>query len=296
MAKQRKDSDFLFALVSNAAISPRYAMELAALPLVVIPHKPTSVEQNWRDFRISQFHFIPSVQKFMLHEVMVLMGTGQPGKYRYGHIRIMDDTHYRVGYMRAPDQWVIADLKYSVESNLFSVKLKGISRHQFIDGARRFGITQSDANQMCLMCATTLALFQQWCEYNNRRDRYLATAFTKEMLSEAPPLTQTVNETPPTPTKRETTYGPMVVYLDGESIARANTLSSNESTVGTVKPHVRCGYHYTLMNERYRKHPLFRKYKEMWRKPCYVGDRTLIIDGTTYTVLEAETEEPVTED
>jgi hypothetical protein len=298
MAKQRKDSHFLFGLVSSNALTPRYAMELAALPLVVIPHKPTSTEQNWRDFKISQFHFIPSVQKFMLHEVMVLMGTTTPGKYRYGYIRIMDDMHYRVAYMRKPDQWVTADLKYNVDSSLFHVKLKGVSQRRFEDAVVRYQLTQADANQMRLMCATTLALFQQWCEYNNRRDRYLSTAFTKEMLSETPipDVSTPNNKTTAARSQQEPKYGPMVVYLDGESIARAQALNRNETGVNTVKPHVRCGYNYTLMNERFRKHPLFRKYKEMWRKPCYVGDRTLIIDGTTYTVLEAETEEPVPED
>lgn len=74
-----------------------------------------------------------------------------------------------------------------------------------------------------------------------------------------------------------------IVFLDSLPTGH-NPRSRKHSTVKA--PHVRMGHYKTLMHPRYRYHPMYLVPNGVYVRPAFVGDRTKIVNGVVYTVLD----------
>ena len=81
--------------------------------------------------------------------------------------------------------------------------------------------------------------------------------------------------------------GPHVIYLDRLPSQRSDSGSKTHSDAsgGHVRPHERRGHTKTLRHPRYKDHPLYMVENAIRVKPSWVGDKTAIVNGNIYTVL-----------
>lgn len=287
MAKERQDMSRLMSLVTHGALSLKQANLFAALPLMIIPSKVHTNIEDWKTFNKGSFHFIPSVQKFMLHELMVLYGTRDKDVVRYANIRIVDDTTYRVSIQVRDDLMVLSELKYRENDHAMYVKIRRVNGKSVDDICDQLKLSANVVREIHTQSAAAVATLQLWCEFNNRRDHFMVSTRDVEDVPEEVASTESTDKPSSEKVKTETEksiFGPTIVYLDQ---AKLDQMQTHMRGIGIVMPHVRRGHFFTLMDERYKKNPMYRVHKALYRKPTYVGDRRFIKNGTIYTVLDA---------
>ena len=74
--------------------------------------------------------------------------------------------------------------------------------------------------------------------------------------------------------------GPHVLLLDRMPTEKAESTGTHASP----KPHKRRGYWKTLRDPRFRHHPQYQK--QIFVKPCFVGDKQVTYEGNIYRLIE----------
>ena len=123
-----------------------------------------------------------------------------------------------------------------------------------------------------------LEYLKRWCIFNHQRDRY-AVSVQAENAND-----RTLSMRRKQGGSVRVSFGPRIVYLDKLPVSRTET--DGLPTGRTVEAHQRRGYWVTLKSVRFIKHRDYMKPKGHYRKPGWVGDRTTIVNGQVYTVID----------
>lgn len=291
---ERPDAKLISALVRNKCISRKKGMEFAALPLMVIPI-PVDRSEGWGKFagEALQDEMIFSTEEFALHECMALIHadvagySGSPVPF-YAHVIIVDDDTFRVALANPRNTFIVtAILRYDTEKGTMVVDIgdvNGVSFHNrsltkdLVEMFVRFGFDKDELDSVFSSSLMILSIFQAFCRFNNSQDRYL--------VKQEPLNPKRIKGDISFRERLVRSAGPTIVYMDKLPTSPEEEAAQANLTGREVRPHHRRGYHYTLRAERYRNHPYYGIEKKMYRKPTYVGDRTSIVNGTIYTILD----------
>lgn len=78
-----------------------------------------------------------------------------------------------------------------------------------------------------------------------------------------------------------TRSAPKILFLN----KLPNKSVSGKGSGACKAPHQRRGYKYTLRNERYSRHPLYKVENGMYKRPAWVGPTVTNYAGSTYTLI-----------
>lgn len=277
--KERMDFNLVCRLAKRGYITEQKAKQWLALPLMVIDNRlSTPAGLDFHNYKTNngekQFlQFIPSEKTFTLDECMVY-SIGEEA-IRYGYIRIINDEEIEVEMyvqVMSGDECVARFIC------TFNDKYpNGVMAFQDFNG-KPFALKESDRPWLEAVgnnyVNALLIAFQMFCLYNNKRDRYLMS-----VRPEKKPSTLKTGKKG----KLSANIGPNIIYLN--EFPKDHSASATGDGCG-VEPHKRRGHHYTLRAERFKNHPLYQVENVLWKKPIWVGDRTRIVNGNVYTVLD----------
>lgn len=278
--KQRVDFELVCHMVKRGLIAEKKAKEWLALPMMFIECRPTiSTGSEFFDFITDhgakkELSFIPSEDHFILDECMVY--TQGTESFRYGRIKILSDTEFEVEayikLLKGDESSVRYVINFTGEHPGYWKMLEFNGKPFTTEQARQYhDFIKVAANSYC---NHLLVSFQQYCIYNNQQDRYLMSVSPEKKIT----TVKTGRKGRLTPN-----VGPSLIYLDEFP---KTPLETKCGDTGSVEPHKRRGHHYTLRHERFKHHPLYMVENILWRKPIWIGDRTKIVNGSVYTVLD----------
>jgi hypothetical protein len=282
---KRPDAIALSRMVRKGYINRKEALELAALPLMFISFrrdKTTGGDTEWTTFaeNFTRSDMLLTMEEFSFHDCVVWIEADNVDDYVYSRMQILSDTQYRVGIFGGVNSaWITNTITYDTVDDSFKTNIYRLNDTVGVDNiVREYRLTKDSVARTGEFAVELLAKFQAFCIYNNRQDRY---AVSMEPVTRKP-----IKGDISFRERLERTAGPSIVYLDKLPTNTAEQTVVGKLTGREVSPHSRRGYHYTLRAERYRNHPYYGIEKKMYRKPTYVGDRTSIVNGTIYTILD----------
>lgn len=276
--KERIDVDLVTRLVKRGVLKESTAKEWLALPLMMIDMRPTTAPgKEFYDFLMTRnpdhtIPFIPSMKTFILDECMVYsMGIEFN---RYGRIKVLDDNRFEIQMHIATVREPYATVRYiggfdNSGRGMFEICDLNDKPFKPIEQDRVFVQTIGNNYVQGL-----LVTFQYFCIMNNMKDRY---AMSVQEHNPKPKLKTGKKG------KLSQNIGPRIIYLDEFPTEHK---SGEESDGHVVKPHKRRGHHFTLRADRYKNNPFYMVENVLWKKPIWIGDRTAIVNGSVYTVLD----------
>lgn len=280
--KARIDSNILSILAKRGYISQVEALKMATLPLFEFTVDVTDTTSEWGKFlnNFKPMDLSLSLEDFYFYDCVL---------YIHSHVKDLECYCRFVGVgtgqwqmsiapAHSPNHWSTFQIECKEHDDDFDISL---IRFNNIHGGEKISKTYAITNESVTMVAQSalaaVSAFQAWCRFNDQKDRY---AISVEPSDKKRPTVSLGFRR-----RLQTTIGPRVIFLD----RLPSSDSTNGDTGRTVTGHDRKGYHYTLRHERYRKHPYFQMEKKMYKKPVWVGERSVDYQGATYTVVDKDT-------
>lgn len=298
--KLREDSKILSGLVGSKIISLEEAKTMSALALMDIPYvfdmpeymewftnSKLYVEKIYLNFHQFPFYEMVYFTKMSGPEKITRANSiGSNGHY-YCKIVIKDENTAEFQYTDDP-QYLISTTVVLNEKGApgFNNPIIRINANIPAEEQKRlmplladlhFKKPRGDNENKAYVPHLLLTMVPCWVMFNDQLDRYS--------------ISVSKNKKPKLSNNREgeiaKVAGPRIIYLD--KLPETTDKDPESSSTGlTVAPHQRRGTWVTLRAERFKNHPLFQVEKGIYRKPAWVGDRTRIVHGATYTVIDKQ--------
>lgn len=286
--KLREDFKIITSMFDKGLISIKEAKELSAASLLIIPDMTGNVEysQLFDEFseNINKIHFtnLPLIDQVL---IIYQKNTSKDGvvqnKIYYNRIKVIDEDTIEWSHFYDDTFWLTTKIKnvdgklstfidFKVKFNNKKMKIKPWYKEDLLREMKDLFIEIN-------ILPTILSIIISYVTYNTQRD-YYAIAKTEDKK----PFIVKQDEK-----KIAKVIGPRIIYLD----KLPNVIDNNPENVGMGSPkaaHQRRGTWVTLRAERYKNHPLYQVEKGIYRKPAWVGDRSTIVHGATYTVVDRE--------
>lgn len=298
--KLREDTELLDKMVGNKILTLTEAKRFSALPLFEVPNLLLCKE--WSEWIIEGSKTTPTSRIDFEHlpynEMVFFIRTGptkEPQKtthevvgtcHFYCKLKVVDEGRMELSYSDDYRYWITCEFNHSSADTIWlenpSIKMDANVRY----------VNRSKAayDMLCLQYRDPIPgedgltrpnflmhILQMFISYNESNDRY----FVSVSKNKKPKLSKNrVGEI-------GSVIGPRIIYLDS-----LPTEANNKKDLGGVglpkAPHQRRGSWCTLRAERYKNHPLYQVEKAIYRKPAWIGDRTRIVHGATYTVIDKQ--------
>ena len=280
--EERIDCKLLSTMVRRKCITSKEAINLVTLPLIKIPLDESNTDwinyvdgENKQDIKVS-------MEEFYFHEC-VLWFVMPSGEGVYAHLNLITEINWELTFTTEHSPgWKTIRLNYVAEDDQFSCNL---TRFDYLRGydaiSKALTLYQGQVDHWIQISMALIRYFQEFCRFNDQQDRY-AIAMT-------PQTRKRTNGDISLREKLVRLAGPSVVYLDKLPTNTDDQSKITGLTGREVSAHPRRGFHYTLKHERYKNHPDYLVHKKMYRKPTWVGDRSTIVNGTVYTVVDKDT-------
>lgn len=284
--KLREDANILEYMVEGKLISINQAKEMAALSLIITDHATINEEydkftQDLTDnpkpilfdvFPFDEFVAIVNNETMMENKTVKVIG-------HYVKLSIKDQTHATLSFQWGDNYWVTVDIEIA-EVGFLDFSNYKVKAHRKLGTVLPFE-KQEIAYQAIHKYETPRGMLSNiyfFCLFNEQKDRY-AISRTE---NKKPYADKNTNKG-----KITKVLGPRVIYLD----KLPDVSDKDVESIGTGSPkapHQRRGSWCTLRAERYKNHPLYQVEKAIYRKPAWIGDRSRIVHGATYTVIDRQ--------
>jgi len=302
--KLREDFEYLSGLVQDKMITLTEAKEMAALPLLLVPHESlpenSEFKKFWDEFdggsnnrkkivtvyELEDLPFIDFVVMYNFHKDWKRISRIEPGieiddKDSIIYCRFTFDEEndiIRESYSCNGKIWAKTEGKYSdgdidIDYDKCQLKIKGLP-----EWSEEYKKCRNESLYACFSndIHGVFTAAMMWHRYHGMSDRY-----TISVKKNNPPKVVNIM------TKQiAKVLGPRIIYLDKLPTEDENIVS--ESGNNSKAPHQRKGHWATLKSERFKNHPMYMIKNGIYRKPAWIGDRTKIVHGATYTVLDRE--------
>lgn len=286
----RRDQAWLNDWVKKGLMEAKEANYLASLSYVEIPFtKPVPTEftafietdkVRTRDAVKREDYRAPlSIQEFPLHECVFYQSDVQ----WYILLKIVDDVYNLTVWECQTDHQYYGDRFFMS----FRIPVDGREPIEFLKRdhsdlekfvkkggwlVKPFEITKEDNEFEALIA---LQYFRRWCAFNHQNDRY-AIAVNLADIGQRSVMFRRKNAA-----SVKVYFGPRIEYMERLPVQPGKPV--------TEPPPKRKGYFVTLRSERFAKHFDYMKPKGHYRKPAWVGDMSVIVDGLLYTVIDTQT-------
>lgn len=292
--KLRADSKILSQLVANKLITLPEAKAMSALALMDVPIPQISPDfERWvknSPKYTENYHL--DFEKFPFYEMVFFLDNGLKEKkidknrldghrFFYCKLKLINENKVELSFTDNPKYWIVTEITYVDESRfttdivdvLIDKSIKAVNLSEVTEELIQLHFYKKTSNTPYM----AMSILLWFAEFNNQKDNYLVSV--------------SKNRKPKLPHNCEgeiaKVAGPRIIYLDKlPTHSDEGSINLNESR--TVAAHQRRGTYVTLRAERYRNHPLYQIEKAIYRKPAWVGDRSTIVNGATYTVIDKE--------
>ena len=300
--KLREDVEYVSSLVENKLINLSLAKELASLPLMIIPNESLPEQKDFKEYwdnnletgsfiNLFEWSGIPFWDFVVLYNFHDDWKVVRKKAIKGDFISILDEVVYcritidienkfiRKSYSGNGYDWIsnesvvdsfdeksVMDHTKTVYRNINEgrVDLSDPSREDFL-------------NEVFGRCFNGIfGAINAWHEFHCKNDRYVISVKQNKMPKIDNLRTREIAKV----------LGPRIIYLD--KLPSEDEEIVSESGNGTKAPHQRKGHWATLKHERYKNHPQYLVKNGVYRKPMWIGDRTRIVHGATYTVIDKQ--------
>lgn len=298
--KLREDVDFLSGLVESKLISLPKAKELAALPVMMIPNATLPGNEEFLKFWDEEIKTMNGNTKFNFLEwedipfwdfIIIVNYNPNWRKVRsrdaegkeplpgtaMAYCRLSVDQENKIikkSYSNNGFSWseVEVDLNRSDDLTLEEITLKVFNvKDDKVDAVRK-SIYLKDIYENCFNEVVAGAMM--WHRFHCRSDRYTIAVKSNGKYKTDNGRTADIAKV----------LGPRIIYLDKLPSEEDEVTSLNNN--GSKAPHQRKGHWVTLRSERFKNHSKYMVKNGIYRKPAWIGDRTRIVHGATYTVMD----------
>lgn len=279
--KQRIDRPWLTDMVKRRKLSETTAAKYAALGLFILPKEGQIPEwdailDQWST-KVDGPNYVLEYEEFILHEFMLYWPDGN----LYFNVNYIDETKVIIGVvdLDAPhkDQgWTYFDIAVvpgTTKMTLTDVRMTGVPHDEVI---AMWHVDESAIGYIGTLAVTALATLQMWFNYNHVHDRYVISVKSEGKQATMPVKTRN--------RVKRVEFGPRYIFLDKLPVL---TVSGESNGKGEPRAaHQRRGYHVTLRADRFKSHPKYMVPNAIYRKPAWVGDRSTVVNGNVYTVMD----------
>jgi hypothetical protein len=278
----REDIERLTNLVKTNTIDLKRAKVMASNALMHIPKIPDMVKTSTNMDNDSLGFF---KEEFCLWDFTFLMEDTIYGTFNYNEgkdtITIIYYTYDKYKKTYHTSKVVIPDINMGGSFSNCSISIDGKDYKKMIEKILTSPIKDHRAEEAfdlikesIILNIQNVCIIRTWMEMNNANDRYLIQSSVKRR-----PLPPKLNLS----IVRQLATD-RILYLD--KLPEEPGQFTCQGTRGPVSSHQRRGYYVTLNAERFSKHPKYKVENGIYRKPAWVGPRSVEIQGTTYTVLD----------
>lgn len=304
--KLREDNYTLTKLVKNKIISLEKARYLSSLNLIKIPF--VKEDDDFEEYIESKDYLDQIVTKtrlsgkddlsifLPLHEMVFIIGDldfflslegrtfgdikNDLPKCYYGFIKVVSQDTFLIEFTEDGITWISTKRKVDSNGDPTYLALDMVAPIKFSPKQKLQIKTKltKDFNNSSNGPSFIFSRLVIYSLYNEVLDKYVIRVEEekiKDLVTEKK-LENQINKV----------AGPRLIYLN-----RLPTEADKDpENIGTGSPkaaHQRRGTWVTLRAERYKNHPLYQVEKAIYRKPAWIGDRSTIVHGATYTVLES---------